>query len=166
MYRLCRVVFVCSFSEFLNVVLASDTVCEKLTSDYSNEKPHLCTSSSAVRVSIVSTWEIIFWVFLSVNGNGHSTSVFSINNLTIFVEIFTARTQELMHQGALRLQKSQANQNHNVQTEQAFKCQSCMQSKCGVRVMCIFCERHSCTDCSRQCAHCAGIFCSLCSIAK
>ena len=41
--------------QFLNVVLASDTVCEKLKSDYSNEKPHLCTSSSAVRVSIVST---------------------------------------------------------------------------------------------------------------
>lgn len=87
-----------------------------------------------------------------------------------------ARTLELMLQGSRR-QSAQVDHNDNVQQvnrkqdkeperEPAFKCQSCLQSKSGMRVMCIFCERLSCTDCSRQCAHCAGIFCSLCSIAN
>ncbi|KAJ7352924.1 hypothetical protein OS493_032863 [Desmophyllum pertusum] len=73
-----------------------------------------------------------------------------------------ARTRELMHEGSLRLKKTQADQKGNLQVEETFKCQSCLQSKCGVRAVCIFCERNACDDCSRQCAHCAGIFCSLC----
>jgi len=82
------------------------------------------------------------------------------------MERIYARTRKLMHEGSVRLQKAQMDHNGNVQTEQAFKCQSCLQSKFGVLVICVFCERHTCTDCSRQCALCAGIFCSLCSIAN
>lgn len=77
-----------------------------------------------------------------------------------------ARTQELMNEGSLRLKKTQAVQKSPLQVEETFKCQSCLHSKCGLRVICAFCERSTCEDCSRQCLHCAGIFCSLCSIVN
>ncbi|KAL9952211.1 hypothetical protein ACROYT_G039426 [Oculina patagonica] len=77
-----------------------------------------------------------------------------------------ARTRELMHEGSLRLKKAEAAKNNNLQVEETFKCQSCLQSKRGLRVTCVFCERNTCDDCSRQCAHCTGTFCSLCSIVN
>jgi len=82
------------------------------------------------------------------------------------IPFLAARTRELMNEGSLRLKKTQAVQKSTLQVEETFKCQSCLLSKCELRVICAFCERSACEDCSRQCVHCAGIFCSLCSIIK
>lgn len=91
--------------------------------------------------------------------------LYPLFRLTIIPSL-AARTRELMNEGSLRLKKAQAVQKSTLQVEETFKCQSCLQSKCGLRVTCVFCERNTCEGCSRQCVHCTGIFCSLCSIVK
>ena len=90
---------------------------------------------------------------------------FALFRLTM-IPLLAARTRELMNEGSLRLKKAQAVQKSTLPVEETFKCQSCLRSKCGLRVICAFCERSTCEDCCRQCVHCAGLFCSLCSIIK
>ena len=92
-----------------------------------------------------------------------ASSAVSTDNMMPFL---AARTRQLMNEGSLRLKKSQAVQKNTLPVEETFKCQSCLHSRCGYRVICAFCERSTCEDCSRQCVHCAAIFCSLCSIVK
>lgn len=50
--------------------------------------------------------------------------------------------------------------------KETVSCERCRQTKSGLAVTCAFCERKTCGDCRKQCAHCDKMFCSLCSVVN
>lgn len=80
-----------------------------------------------------------------------------------FSVIPAEKTLEALREGMDRYDNGEIEEET---VKETVNCQRCRQTKSGLAVTCAFCERKTCGDCRKQCAHCDKMFCSLCSVVK